>query len=146
MRYRVRQKFEFYGKSLLSRSLLCFFITDIFKLFFHRSLLWLAYFLKTLNLTKFRQSKKPERRQKADFLSPRSSKTVTKEKERVKRQSERWRKAQKRKKATVALLVFISISYFAENKCWTQKAHLTVTLSNIRLLIIIIIIITILCR
>ena len=58
------------------------------------------------NLTKFAVVS-VKRRQKAGFLSPRSSKIiVTKEKERRKRKCEEkeWRR---RKKAVVALLVFI---------------------------------------
>ena len=49
-----------------------------------------------------------KRRQKAGFLSPRSSKiTVTKEKERRKRKSEEKERRGRKKKAMVALLVFI---------------------------------------
>ena len=48
-----------------------------------------------------------KRRQKAGFLSPRSSKiTVTKEKERKKRKSEE-KERRRREKAMAALLVFI---------------------------------------
>ena len=41
-------------------------------------------------------------------------------------------KEEKRKKAMVALLVFI-IATLAEKDCWTQKVHLAVTFSKIRL-------------
>ena len=67
--------------------------------------IYLPDFLKT-NLTKFAVIW-VKRRQKAGFLTPRSSKiTVTKEKERRKRKSER-RKGGEEKKAMLALLVFI---------------------------------------
>ena len=49
-----------------------------------------------------------KKRQKAGFLSPRSSKIiVTKEKERRKRKSEEKERRGRKKKAMVALLVFI---------------------------------------
>ena len=41
-------------------------------------------------------------------------------------------KEEKRKKAMVALLVFI-IATLAEKDCWTQKVHLAITFSKIRL-------------
>ena len=62
---------------------------------------------------------------------PKSSKiTVTKEKKRRKRKREKQRK--RRKKAMVALLAFI-IATFEKKYCSTQKVHLAITLSTIRL-------------
>ena len=78
------------------------------------------------------------RRQKAGFLSLKSSKiTVTKEKERRKRKSEE-KERRRRKNAMVALLVFITVTatldiVLAETNCWTEKVHLTITFSKIRL-------------
>ena len=74
-----------------------------------------------------------KRRQKAGFLSPRSSKiTVTKEKERRKRESEEKERGEE-KKAMVALLVFIIGTFLAEKNCSTKKVHLAITFSKIRL-------------
>ena len=57
--------------------------------------------------------------------------SLTKEKERRKRKSEaREGNGREQKKAMVALLVFIMATL--EN-CWTQKVHLAVTFSKIRL-------------
>ena len=68
------------------------------------------------------------------FLSPRSSKiTVTKEKERRKRKSEEKERG-RRKKAIVALLVFIMTTFGRKKKiCWTQKVHLAIMFSVIQL-------------
>ena len=78
----------------------------------------LADFLKT-NLTKFAVISVKER-QKAGFLSPRSPKIIlTKE---------------KKKKAMVALLVFIIFTLeivFGQKNCSTQKVYLAITLSKI---------------
>ena len=68
------------------------------------------------------------RRQKAGFLSPRSSKIiVTKEKEsRTRKSEEKEEKEKEKKKAMVALLVFIMATLeivLAEKICWTQKVH-----------------------
>ena len=66
------------------------------------------------------------------FLSPTSSKfTVTKEKERRKRKSEEEER-RRRGKSNGCTLSFYN-SYFGEKKCWTQKVHLAVTFSKIRL-------------
>ena len=83
-----------------------------------------------------------KRRQKAGFLSPRSSKIiVTKEEERRKRKRKRKRRSEdeerrRRKKAMVALLVFRIATLkivFGRKNCRTQKVHLEITLSKIRL-------------
>ena len=64
-----------------------------------------------------------KKRQKTGFLSP-------KEKERRKRKIEE-KEIRRRKKAMVALLVFtIKLN---KKTCWTQKVHLAITLSKIRL-------------
>ena len=69
--------------------------------------------------------------QRARFLSPRSSKIiVTEENERRKRKSEE-RERRRRKKAMVSFLVFI-IATLKKNFS-TQKVHLAITLSKIRL-------------
>ena len=68
-------------------------------------IIYLVDFLKT-NLTKFAVIC-VTKRQKAGFLSPRSSKIiVTKKKERRKRKSEEKERGRRKKKAVVALLVF----------------------------------------
>ena len=73
-----------------------------------------------------------KRRQKASFLSPKSSKiTVTKKKERRKRKSE------EKKKNNGCTISFYN-SYFGDDfwpkeNCWTQKVHLAITLSKIRI-------------
>ena len=82
-----------------------------------------------------------KRRQKAGFLSPRSSKIiVTKEKERRKRKSEENERRGRAKKQWFSLLVFHD-SYFrdrflAEKNCWTLKVYLAITFSKIQLAII----------
>ena len=78
-----------------------------------------------------------KRRQKAGFLSPRSSKIiVTKKEERRKRKRTRKRKRKsedeerrRRKKAMVALLVFRIATLeivFGRKNCRTQKVHLEI--------------------
>ena len=57
--------------------------------------------------------------------------TVTKEKERRKRKSE-VKERRRRKKAMAALLVFI-MATLTEKNCRTQKVHLAITCSKIRL-------------
>ena len=81
-----------------------------------------------------------KRRQKAGFLSPRSSKIiVTKEEERRKRKRKREsedEERRRRKKAMVAVLVFRIATLkivFGRKNCRTQKVHLEITLSKIRL-------------
>ena len=81
-----------------------------------------------------------KRRQKAGFLSPRSSKIiVTKEEERRKRKRKREsedEERRRRKKAMVALLVFRIATLkivFGRKNCRTQKVYLEITLSKIRL-------------
>ena len=79
-----------------------------------------------------------KRRQKAGFLSPRSSKIiVTKEEERRKRKRKSDDEERRsRKKAMVALLVFriaTSEIVFGRKNYRTQKVHLEITLSKIRL-------------
>ena len=60
--------------------------------------------------------------------------TVTKEKERRKLKEWGEGKEDKRKKAMAALLAFIIATLFlAEKNCWTQKVHLAITFSKIRL-------------
>ena len=76
-------------------------------------------------------------RQKAGFVSPRSSKiTVTKEKERRKRKSEE-KERRRREKSNGCTLSFYNgyfgVSFWPKKNCWTQKLHLTITLSKIRL-------------
>ena len=72
----------------------------------------------------------------AGFLSPISSKiTVTKEKERRKRK-ERRRKGGEERKAMVVLFGFYNGYFeivFGQKNCWTQKVHLVITFSKIRL-------------
>ena len=73
-----------------------------------------------------------KRRQKAGFLSLKSSKiTVTKKKERTRRKSE-----EKGKKAMVALLVFIiatlEIGFGRKNWLDAKLVHLAITFSKIR--------------
>ena len=90
----------------------------------------LTEFLKT-NLTKLAVIREKSR-QKAGSLSPRSSKiTVTKKKERRKRKSQE-KERRRRKKAMAALLVFIMATLAGKN-CRTQKVHLAITFSKIRL-------------
>ena len=60
--------------------------------------------------------------------------TVTKEKEGRKLKERGEGKEDKRKKAMAALLAFIIATLFlAEKNCWTQKVHLAITFSKIRL-------------
>ena len=72
------------------------------------------------------------RQTEAGFLSPRSSKiTVGEGKGKGKKKERGERKEEKRKKAMVALSVFI-MSYFGDvENCWTQKVHLAITFSKI---------------
>ena len=77
-----------------------------------------------------------EKASKGLFLNPRSSKiTVTKQKEMRKRATRR--KGGEEKKAMVALSVFImttlEIVLGRKKNCWTEKVHLAVTFSKIRL-------------
>ena len=94
---------------------------------------YLADFLKT-NLTKFSVIW-VERRQKAGFLSPRSSKIMaTKAKERRRRKSER--KERRRRKKSKGCTPSFYNSYFGDRfwsktHCWTQKVHLAITFSKI---------------
>ena len=77
-------------------------------------------------------------RQKTGFMGPISSKiTLTKEKERRKGKNKKEER-RRRKKAMVALLVFFYNRYFGDKvwpkkSCWTQKVHLAVAFSKIRL-------------
>ena len=72
-----------------------------------------------------------KRRQKAGFLSPRSSKIiVTKEKERRKRKIEE-KEIRRRKKSNGCTLSFYNKT--EQKNCWTQKVYLAITLSKIRL-------------
>ena len=77
-----------------------------------------------------------KKRQKAGVFNPRSSKIiVTKEKERRKRKSEE-KERRRKKKAIAALLVSITATLeiiFGQKNCSTQKVHLAITLSKIRL-------------
>ena len=93
--------------------------------------IYLANFLKT-NLTKFAVISL-KRRQKAGFLNPRSSKIIlTKEKERRKTMSQE-KKRRRREKSNGCTLSFYNSHFGQKKNCWTQKAHLAVTLSKIRL-------------
>ena len=86
---------------------------------------YIADFLKT-NLTKFAVIW-VKRRQKVGFLSPRSSKiTVKKEKERRKKRARRRKGGEEKKKQCCTLS-------FYNSYCWTQKVHLAITFSKIRL-------------
>ena len=72
-----------------------------------------------------------KRRQKAGFLSPRSSKIiVTKEKERRKRKIEE-KEIRRRKKSNGCTLSFYNKT--EQKNCRTQKVHLAITLSKIPL-------------
>ena len=74
-----------------------------------------------------------KRRQKAVFVTPRSSKIiVTNEKERTKRKSEEKEKKEKKKKkkAMVALLVFITEPLALGRKPQTAKCYVTTALRS----------------
>ena len=82
-----------------------------------------------------------EKASKGRFLKPENGSkiTVTKEKERRQRTENdgRDQERRRRKKAMVALLVFImsyfGYSFWPKKNCWTEKVHLTITFSKIRL-------------
>ena len=89
-------------------------------------------FLK-INLTKICSHLREEAGQKAGFLDPISSKiTLTNKKERRKRMSE-----QEKEKSNGFTLSFydgyFGDSFWPEKNCWTQKVHLVITFSKIRL-------------
>ena len=77
-----------------------------------------------------------EKASKSGFLKPaRSSKiTVTKEKETAGKERAGRTKGGEEEKAMVALLVFTvaTLSWLKKN-CWTEKVHMTITFSKIRL-------------
>ena len=89
-------------------------------------------FLK-INLTKICSHLREEAGQKAGFLDPISSKiTLTNKKERRKRMSE-----EEKEKSNGFTLSFydgyFGDSFWPEKNCWTQKVHLVITFSKIRL-------------
>ena len=89
-------------------------------------------FLK-INLTKICSHLREEAGQKTGFLDPISSKiTLTNKKERRKRMSE-----EEKEKSNGFTLSFydgyFGDSFWPEKNCWTQKVHLVITFSKIRL-------------
>ena len=89
-------------------------------------------FLK-INLTKICSHLREEAGQKGGFLDPISSKiTLTNKKERRKRMSE-----EEKEKSNGFTLSFydgyFGDSFWPEKNCWTQKVHLVITFSKIRL-------------
>ena len=97
--------------------------------------IYLADFLKT-NLTKFAVIW-VKRRQKAGFWGLISSKITLKERRKKKsEEEERRRRNKKSNGCTLSFLMATLKIVFGRKKsdnCWTQKVHLVVTFSNIRL-------------